>query len=239
MTVAGATHTLRPEMVKIEKVTKTISGRNYTPSVIEPSFGIGRILYCVFEHTFYTRAETDQKPADEKGKKKGGDDDKKKRTVFKFSPTVAPIKATVFPLLQRDELNGVANAIVLDLRRAGLSSIIDTTGAAASSFICFTSDCAALAARRPVQHHRHDRCGAAPDAVHVSQTVVMHLRRAGLSSIVDTTGAASASASGAVSRAVVLPQRLSSSSTTRPVRRLRLTLCVFHKRLCLTRGALA
>ena len=34
--------------------------RNFTPSVIEPSFGIGRILYCMFEHTFYARPDDAQ-----------------------------------------------------------------------------------------------------------------------------------------------------------------------------------
>ncbi len=29
--------------------------RSFTPSVIEPSFGVGRILYCLFEHAFYAR----------------------------------------------------------------------------------------------------------------------------------------------------------------------------------------
>lgn len=32
-----------------------VGGRNFTPAVIEPSFGIGRIMYCMFEHAFYTR----------------------------------------------------------------------------------------------------------------------------------------------------------------------------------------
>jgi len=41
--------------VTIEKVTKKLNGRTFTPSVIEPSFGIGRIIYCMFEHVFYTR----------------------------------------------------------------------------------------------------------------------------------------------------------------------------------------
>lgn len=56
--------------------------RNFTPAVIEPSFGIGRILYCVFEHCFYTRE---------------GDES---RSVFRFTPVTAPVKCTVFPLLQ-------------------------------------------------------------------------------------------------------------------------------------------
>lgn len=115
VSIDGATHAIRSDMVTIDKVHKKVHGRNYTPSVIEPSFGIGRILYCVFEHTFYTRA----------GQKN------LQRTAFRFSPGVAPMKTTVFPLLQRKELNDVATTISHDLRRAGVSSIIDTTGAMA------------------------------------------------------------------------------------------------------------
>lgn len=81
-----------------------------TPSVIEPSFGIGRILYCLFEHSFYTREGDAQ------------------RTVFRFSPAVAPVKATVFPLLQKDDLNAKARSISKAIIAAGLSVTIDTTG---------------------------------------------------------------------------------------------------------------
>jgi len=52
-TVAGCQVT--KEMVKIEHVTKMVGGRSFTPGVIEPSFGIGRIMYCLFEHAFYWR----------------------------------------------------------------------------------------------------------------------------------------------------------------------------------------
>ena len=37
-------------MVSVRMETQKLSGRNFTPSVIEPSFGIGRIMYCMFEH---------------------------------------------------------------------------------------------------------------------------------------------------------------------------------------------
>lgn len=32
-----------------------MSGRSFVPGVIEPSFGIGRIMYSMFEHTYYAR----------------------------------------------------------------------------------------------------------------------------------------------------------------------------------------
>jgi glycyl-tRNA synthetase (class II) len=89
--------------------------RTYTPSVIEPSFGIGRIIYCVFEHSFYNRE---------------GDE---KRTVFSFSPVVAPYKATVFPLLHRKELDEPAEQLSKELRAVGLANIVDTTGRCSQS----------------------------------------------------------------------------------------------------------
>lgn len=44
--------------------------RNFTPGVIEPSFGIGRLLYCLFEHSYYAREGDEQ------------------RAVFAFPPQV-------------------------------------------------------------------------------------------------------------------------------------------------------
>ena len=84
--------------------------RSFIPSVVEPSFGIGRIMYCMFEHCFYSREADAQ------------------RTVFKFTPLVAPTKATVFPLVSRPEMISKARAISDSLRKAGVSNLIDTTG---------------------------------------------------------------------------------------------------------------
>jgi glycyl-tRNA synthetase len=43
------------DLLKIEKRTRTTNTREYTPNVIEPSFGIGRILYSLIEHNYWTR----------------------------------------------------------------------------------------------------------------------------------------------------------------------------------------
>lgn len=116
--VEGTSYEISSEMVTIDKKTKTVHGQNIVPSVIEPSFGIGRVLYCIFEHVFYARKDDAQK------------------TVFKFNPVIAPIKVTVFPLLQQQELNTVAQEISLDLRRAGISSLMDTTGLSHTLHTC-------------------------------------------------------------------------------------------------------
>ncbi len=53
--VEGAEFTVTASMVDIKKELTRQTGRNFTPAVIEPSFGIGRIMYAMFEHAFYTR----------------------------------------------------------------------------------------------------------------------------------------------------------------------------------------
>ncbi len=55
------TFTLTADMVKITVAQEKISSRKYVPSVIEPSFGIGRILYALIEHAFWTRPDDAQK----------------------------------------------------------------------------------------------------------------------------------------------------------------------------------
>ena len=72
---------LTKEMISFTEETKTTQEEKFTPHVIEPSFGIGRIIYCVFEHCFKQRAEDAQ------------------RVYFAFPPTVAPVKTSLLPLV--------------------------------------------------------------------------------------------------------------------------------------------
>jgi len=111
----GGDFTITKEMVKIEKQTKKLSGKFITPGVIEPSFGIGRILYCMLEHAYYVREAE-------------GEKEEEKKTVFRFPPLVAPTKCTVFPLLQKEEFNALCREIADKLIDTGLSTIIDVTG---------------------------------------------------------------------------------------------------------------
>ncbi|XP_022737932.1 glycine--tRNA ligase, mitochondrial 1-like [Durio zibethinus] len=104
---------IKRNMVSISKEKKKEHQRVFTPSVIEPSFGIGRIIYCLFEHSFYTRPS------------KAGDE---QLNVFRFPPLVAPIKCTVFPLVQNQQYEDVAKVICKSLTAAGISHKIDITG---------------------------------------------------------------------------------------------------------------
>ncbi|XP_057474447.1 glycine--tRNA ligase, mitochondrial 1-like [Actinidia eriantha] len=109
----GKVVTIKKNMVTISRETKKEHQRVFTPSVIEPSFGIGRIIYCLYEHSFYTRPSKD------------GDE---QLNVFRFPPLVAPIKCTVFPLVQNQQYEEVAKRIAKSLTAAGISYKIDITG---------------------------------------------------------------------------------------------------------------
>jgi glycyl-tRNA synthetase len=54
--VAGNQVEVGKDLLKIEIRKRTENIREYTPNVIEPSFGIGRILYSLIEHVYWTRA---------------------------------------------------------------------------------------------------------------------------------------------------------------------------------------
>ncbi|XP_073036747.1 glycine--tRNA ligase, mitochondrial 1-like [Primulina eburnea] len=105
--------TIKSTMVSISKKNIKEHQRVFTPSVIEPSFGIGRIIYCLYEHSFYTRSSRD------------GDE---QMNVFRFPPLIAPIKCTVFPLVQNQQYEDVAKDIAKSLTATGISYKIDITG---------------------------------------------------------------------------------------------------------------
>ena len=43
---------LKISFIKFIREEKIVMEEKYTPSVIEPSYGLGRIMYCIFEHCF-------------------------------------------------------------------------------------------------------------------------------------------------------------------------------------------
>jgi glycyl-tRNA synthetase len=87
------------------------SGEYITPHVIEPSYGIDRILYALLEHAYM---ETE---------KEG-----ERYTVLRLRPTVAPIKVGVFPLMPRDGLSEIARGIDDALRARGIRTYFDEGG---------------------------------------------------------------------------------------------------------------
>lgn len=96
--------------VNFEDIEEEVKGEKITPHVIEPSFGIDRILYSVLLHSFHTSQSE-------------GDKD-----YFKLANSIAPIQIGVFPLMNKDELNKVAIQITSNLRNSGFRVDYDTSG---------------------------------------------------------------------------------------------------------------
>jgi glycyl-tRNA synthetase len=91
---------LDKDIVSFVKETRMETMREYTPNVIEPSFGIGRILYSLMEHVYWTR-EGDAARSVRSDSSLITPRSTNKPQVMSFKPTVAPVKVLVVPL-QKD-----------------------------------------------------------------------------------------------------------------------------------------
>jgi len=107
--VAAGKVEIEQDLIKIEKREKVEHTREYTPNVIEPSFGIGRILYCLLEHVYWSR-----EGAEERG-------------VLSFPPPIAPTKVLLVPLSRNDAFNPAVSQILSKLRKLGISTRVDNS----------------------------------------------------------------------------------------------------------------
>jgi glycyl-tRNA synthetase len=103
----GRDFAITPELLTIERKTFKQSIREFTPNVIEPSFGLGRILYVLLEHSFWSREQDVE------------------RGVLSLPSVVAPTKVLIVPLSAREEFAPLVREVSLKLRRAGVFSRVD------------------------------------------------------------------------------------------------------------------
>lgn len=88
-----------------KKIESKVSVEEFMPTVIEPSFGIGRIMYALIECCFYQR------------------EDDQNRCVMAFNPSIAPIKCVVSMLLNKDvPSKSIVNTILRDLKDENIES---------------------------------------------------------------------------------------------------------------------
>ncbi|MDM7912120.1 MAG: glycine--tRNA ligase [Methanotrichaceae archaeon] len=109
--VDGETIEIEPSLVSCETVEEEVRGEEIVPHVIEPSFGIDRIIYTVLDHAYYEDVV-----------------DGETRSVLRLKPAVAPIEVAVLPLMDRKELVAPAKKILDELRCRGLRVDYDTSG---------------------------------------------------------------------------------------------------------------
>ena len=89
-----------------ELKNQQVMEEKYTPNVIEPSFGIGRILYSIFEHSFKMRDE--------------------KRTFLHLPAKIAPVKCSILPLVSSLDFDPLVNQISISLKKRGISNKVDS-----------------------------------------------------------------------------------------------------------------
>lgn len=114
VTLGSGTVTITPAMVQFEEKDVRVSGFSYTPSVIEPSFGIGRILYCLLEQSYWVRRDDNAK--------------NEKRAVFSLNPLLAPQKCALLPLMVKPEVMATVNELREELVSHGISCRVDDSG---------------------------------------------------------------------------------------------------------------
>ncbi|XP_022090731.1 glycine--tRNA ligase-like [Acanthaster planci] len=107
--VDGKSFSLKPDMVTIKRYQKTLHVEEIKPSVIEPSFGVGRILYSILEHNFKVREGDEQ------------------RTYFTLPAIVAPYKCSVLPLSSNKEFEPLVKDLSKALSDANISHKVDSS----------------------------------------------------------------------------------------------------------------
>lgn len=96
---------------EIVETKEKMTGEKFVPHVIEPSYGIDRILYCILEHSYHETKKKDEE-----------------YRLLKLKPRIAPIKTGVFPLVNDERLVKIAKKIDKHIRNAGVTSYYDDGG---------------------------------------------------------------------------------------------------------------
>jgi glycyl-tRNA synthetase len=112
VTIDGEEIFISPDLYTVREEEIEVPGCEITPHVIEPSYGIDRMIYAVLEHSYHEEMV-----------------DEEERRVLRLLPGVAPIPVAVFPLMNRDGLPEIAMEISLRIREIGLLAEYDDSGA--------------------------------------------------------------------------------------------------------------
>ncbi|MEF8848709.1 MAG: glycine--tRNA ligase [Candidatus Thermoplasmatota archaeon] len=111
ITVKGKEYTIKKEAYDIVETEEKQFGEKYIPHVIEPSYGMDRIFYCLLEHSYHETTKEGEE-----------------YHLLKFKPEIAPIKAGVFPLIKDEGLIEIAKKIDKNLRNNKINTAYDESG---------------------------------------------------------------------------------------------------------------
>ena len=110
--IEGTELQILPEHVKRVQRTENVNGEWFVPHVVEPAFGIDRIIWHLLDHS-YTETE------------KSGED----YSYLSLPEVIAPVDVTVLPLFEKDGMDLLAQKIHRDLcSRKNIFSVYDASG---------------------------------------------------------------------------------------------------------------
>ncbi|WP_455279772.1 glycine--tRNA ligase [[Eubacterium] cellulosolvens] len=95
------------EHFEIQTSSKKQTGRRIIPHVIEPSFGVDRLVYAAMEFAYSTKDD---------------------RVILSLPKNIAPFDAVVLPLMTKKELVEETKKIYTNLQKLGLETYYDETG---------------------------------------------------------------------------------------------------------------
>merc|ERR1712180_42316 len=108
LNIDGQDLSLQKDMVKeVRRYKKDVHVKEVEPHVIEPSFGIGRIMYAVLEHNFKVREEDEQ------------------RTWLSLPAQMAPVKCSVLPLSKNEAFEPFVSKISSALTELDIEHKVD------------------------------------------------------------------------------------------------------------------
>ena len=108
----GEDVTVKQEHVKRVQKSETLTGEWFIPHVVEPAFGIDRIIWHLLDHAYIeTKKESET------------------YTIMKLAPSVTPVDFCVFPLFEKDGMQDIATEITNTLNsRGGIVANYDASG---------------------------------------------------------------------------------------------------------------
>src|SRR5665648_47338 len=126
--VEGEDMVVTSDLFEVVTATEVVHGKRQVPHVIEPSYGIDRIFYCLMEHAFREEVVEAGTDADDDDADGGDSGEGQVRIALGLKSEVAAVQVAVLPLLTREELMGPARQIVAALQARKLLVNYDDSG---------------------------------------------------------------------------------------------------------------
>jgi len=109
---SGEVVTVESEHVKRQRIQQTVNGEWFLPHVVEPAFGIDRIIWHIIDHAW---CEIEKEGQD--------------YSVMRLAPDIAPIDVAVLPLFEKDGMGKMAEELNRTIcSTKGLFSYYDGSG---------------------------------------------------------------------------------------------------------------